>query len=84
MGWEKYVDSIIARWDAGEESDAAAALREYPELAHIQSAVVTLAYEEWCARTERGETVECESFCDAFGEDADAVRRVLALHHLAT
>ena len=81
MECDQLLDSIIAKWDAGEEPDALAALREYPELAHIRGAVVTPAYEEYCARTERGEVVERESFCDAFGEHADAVRRVLALHH---
>jgi hypothetical protein len=84
MSWEQLVDSIVDRWDQGEEPDAHAVLREYPELAHNRTAVLTLAYEEYCARTERGETVERDSFCNDFGEHAGAVRRVIAFHHLGS
>jgi hypothetical protein len=71
MSWEQLVDSLIAKWDQGEKPDAQAVLREYPELARNRTAVVTLAYEEYCARTERAETVNRDFFCDGFGEHAD-------------
>jgi serine/threonine protein kinase len=80
MSWEQLVDSIIARWDRGEEPDARKLLRRHPKLIDFQSAVVTLAYEEYCQRTERGETIDPDRFAQGFKEHAHAVRRVIEFH----
>jgi serine/threonine protein kinase len=79
---EREIDEIIARWDNGEKADAAAALREFPHLAASRSAVMILAYEEYCQRKEGGETIVVDQFVANFPEHASAVRRVIRFHQL--
>lgn len=44
--------------------------------------VLDLAYEEYCLRTDRGEAINREEFCNRFGVHADDVRRLLLAHDL--
>jgi len=79
---ERELDEIIARWDEGERADALSALRAAPHLAEFRSAVVSLAYEEYCQRLESGETVDEVEFIAKFSPHDTALRKVLALHRL--
>lgn len=69
-------------WREGAEPDAAAALRENPELLAERSLVVDLAYEEYCLREEAGEVPDAESFCRRFPAYRSQIREVIRGHRL--
>jgi hypothetical protein len=79
---EREVDEIIVRWDNGEPADALEVLRSRPHLARSKSAVVILAYEEFCQRVELGEIVDQGSFIAKFPEFGSAVEKVLLYHRI--
>ena len=64
-------DAIQERWAAGEPPDALAALAAYPALAADRKLVIQLAYEEYCLRTEGGETVDAVAFAARFPDPDD-------------
>lgn len=72
-------EEIKDAWRAGEQPDAAAALRENPELAGDRAAAIDLAYEEFCAREEAGERLDSAAFCAGFSFGT-SLRRLINLH----
>jgi serine/threonine protein kinase/Tfp pilus assembly protein PilF len=73
---------IKREWTAGSrEPDAQAALRLHPELASVKTIVLDLAYEEYCRRRQRGETVDPDEFCERFPRFRAAVRKMIDAHH---
>ena len=72
--------AIKADWGRGETPDAAAALASHPEFLADKSAVLDLAYEEYCLRAEAGETPETETFCARFPAYRSSLRRLLTAH----
>jgi len=58
--------AVKADWARGEPPDARAALDRHPELLADKSVVLDLAYEEFFLRTEAGERVDPDAFCDRF------------------
>jgi serine/threonine protein kinase len=79
---DRELDEIIARWDNGEPADAAAILLAAPHLAASRSAVIELAYEEYCQRKDLGERVVVDDFVAKFPQHETAVRRIIALEPL--
>ena len=74
---------IKKAWRAGDNKPSlAAALAAYPSLALYRSAVIDLAYEEYCLREESGDTPSESEFCDRYPAFADSIAKVLAAHRL--
>ena len=69
--------SIRDQWRQGQSPDALAALASYPHLEEDRSAVIDLAYEEFCLRRHRGEEVDPEEFCQRFPGYRSCLREVL-------
>lgn len=67
-------------WKQGREPDAQAALSHYPELRHDKSAVLDLAYEEYCQRLEAGTPPDPDEFCERFPSFRASLRRLIEAH----
>ncbi len=74
------ISEVIERWRAGEQPDADAVLRAHPELAGQKSAVLDLAYEEYCLRAAAGESLHSSTFCDRFPGCQHSLQRLLCVH----
>jgi serine/threonine protein kinase len=68
-------------WARGEPADARAVLARYPELGAEKSAVLDLAYEEYCRHLEVGQRPDPDEFCQRFPAFRTSLRRLLAAHH---
>src|SRR5258706_1112831 len=73
-------ESVVARWEAGEEPEAAAALRDDPELATDRQIVLYLAYEEYCLRREAGEGIDAGAFAAKFSGSRTSLKPLLSVH----
>jgi serine/threonine protein kinase len=73
------VESLLRR---GEPVDAQALLAAHPQLRGQKSAVLDLAYEEFCQRLEAGEAVDRDQFCTRFPQFQASLRRLLSAHCL--
>jgi eukaryotic-like serine/threonine-protein kinase len=65
---------------SGAVPDAVALLARHPELLANKSAVLDLAYEEYCGRAKAGSVPEPEAFCERFPAYRSSLRRLLAAH----
>lgn len=72
--------AIKDRWITDCRADAAAALRDHPELNSSKSIALDLAYEEYCQRREAGEAIDPEAFADRFASFRHTLRRLLSIH----
>ena len=71
---------IIQSWKAGQKPDANLAIQEHPQLGHYKSIVLDLAYEEYCLRSERGESVATSEFCEQFSHYQRSIQNQIQLH----
>lgn len=77
------VSEFRALWTAGRVPlDARAVLLAHPELRANVQLVLELAYEEFCLRAERGETVDPDSFSERFPSCRVLLRDLLVTHQL--
>jgi serine/threonine protein kinase/Tfp pilus assembly protein PilF len=76
------VSSLIAGWVSPAPLDALALLEEHPELKGDKSAVLDLAYEEYCRRIEAGESLDPDAFANRFVVCRRSLRRLLEVHSL--
>jgi tetratricopeptide (TPR) repeat protein len=67
-------------WSEGATPDALAVLENDPELLADKSAVLDLAYEEFCRRAEAGAAPDPEAFVTRFPAYQASLRRVLLAH----
>jgi tetratricopeptide (TPR) repeat protein len=67
-------------WSHGAPPDALAVLEQDPELLADKAAVIDLAYEEFCRRTEAGDVPDAEAFVARFPAFQSSLRRVLRAH----
>jgi hypothetical protein len=74
------VHELKQAWRAGSPPDAAAVLREHPELLAHKSLVVDLAYEEYCLRDEAGQPPETEAFVRELPAYRSEMREVIRGH----
>jgi serine/threonine protein kinase len=74
------VAAIKEDWERGAAPDAVAALALHPELLADKSAVLDLAYEEYCLRAEAGRPPDPESFCDQFPVYRSSLRSLIRGH----
>ncbi len=68
------------RYDAGQNPRAAEYLDRFPELTDLRDRVVSLVYEEFCLRQEKGEDPDSEAFCDGYDAWRDSLRSQLVYH----
>jgi serine/threonine protein kinase len=71
--------SIRAQWRDGQPPDTLAALSCHPILAQEHSALIQMAYEEFCLRRHAGETVDPEEFSGRFPACRTSLRDLLSL-----
>jgi serine/threonine protein kinase/Tfp pilus assembly protein PilF len=76
------VADVLELWAKGQEPNAQAALREFPELAGDNEAVVDLAFGEFCLRLERGEFVNPRAFAAHFPDCRSTLFRIMNGHQL--
>jgi serine/threonine protein kinase len=74
------VRDTIARWRDGEHPDAAAVLKRHPDLSRHKSLAVDLIYEEYCLRSEAGDTLLRGTFCDQFPGYQQSLVKMLEVH----
>lgn len=74
----RLVRDIRSEWLQGAVPDAQQALQQYPDLLEDRSAVVELAYEEFCLRRQAGEEIDLEAFCARFPHIQSYLLRVLS------
>jgi len=72
-------EAIKKVWQANRRPDAAAALRENPDIAADRAIALDLAYEEFCTREEAGEALDPAEFCAHFQFGA-SLHRLLTVH----
>lgn len=78
----RVAESIKRRWREGAYPEACTALREHPLLLKHKSIVIDLAYEEYCLREDRGETLDADRFCDRVPVFKSGVRSAILAHRL--
>ena len=74
------VSHFKAAWHQGDRPDALTFLARYPEPAFARSTVLDLAYEEFCLRTEQGETIQPDEFAAHFPAIQQSLTRLLTVH----
>jgi serine/threonine protein kinase len=70
------------RFDRGEPVEAADYLERFPELGHQGGRMVSLIYEEFCLREERGERPDPEEFAARYAPWHDSILSQLRCHSL--
>ena len=76
----QYASELIAHWPSDKPFEVSAVLRGAPELQNHKSALVVLAYEEYCRRTEAGQEIGITDFVNRFPMVQRALLRRLAVH----
>ncbi len=71
------VQEQIDRWRSGHHPDAAAFLGQHPELSGAKSLALDLIYEEYCLRTESGDTILKSTFCDQFPAYRQSIAKMI-------
>ena len=77
----RLVSEIKSQWQRGEPADARGVLAQYPQLGSDKSAVLDLAYEEYCLRQQAGTSPDPDEFCERFPHYKTSLRRLIAAHH---
>jgi serine/threonine protein kinase len=70
---------IMNSWKHGKPVDASAAISQHPEIGQFKSVVQELALEEYCHRTDRGESLTISDFCDQFPDYREWVREQIEI-----
>ncbi|WP_165251612.1 serine/threonine-protein kinase [Paludisphaera soli] len=70
------------RFELGEPVAVSAYLDQFPQLRAADSRVVSLVYEEFCLREERGEVLDVDSFCDRYPDWKDSLVSQLGYHRI--
>jgi serine/threonine protein kinase len=73
---------LRCRFERGQSPEVARYLALFPELRQTDSRVISLIYEEFCLREERGESPRVEAFCDRYAEWKDSLASQLRYHRL--
>lgn len=74
------VQETIARWRDGERPDAAALLSRHPALSRHKSLAIDLIYEEYCLRSNAGDTLIRSTFLDKFPGYQQSLVKMLEVH----
>jgi serine/threonine protein kinase len=75
-------EDLRCRFARGQRPAAAAYLERFPDLQAERDRVVSLVYEEYCLREERGEPLDPDRFCDQYEPWRDSLESQLRYHRL--
>ncbi|HID21768.1 MAG TPA: tetratricopeptide repeat protein, partial [Planctomycetaceae bacterium] len=75
----RFAARLMEQVPDSERFDAQQVLRDYPELADHDEAVLDLAYEDVCRRLEAGEAVDVRAFAARFPTVRDSLLRALEI-----
>jgi serine/threonine protein kinase len=73
---------LRGRYARGEQPAVAEYLDLFPQLRHDRERVLSLLYEEYCLREERGEPPDPDGFCDRYLPWRDSLASQLYYHRL--
>lgn len=73
---------LRCRFERDQSPAAADYLERFPELRAADSRVISLIYEEFCLREERGEHLDVESFCGRYSAWKDSLASQLKYHRM--
>ena len=76
-------EQVIHEWKNGAAVDAQAALAQHSALAEHRTVVMDLLYEEYCLRSENGESVSVSEFCARFPDYQQSFRNQIEVHRMA-
>src|SRR5437879_586145 len=76
------VADVLELWARGQEPNAQAALKNHPELADDNEAIIDLAFGEFCQRLDRGEFVNPRAFAAHFPTCRSTLFRIMNGHQL--
>jgi serine/threonine protein kinase len=80
---DRLVESIIVRWRAMDQPPSTEdVLEQYPRLRNCRALCVDLAYEEFCLRSESGESVDANAFAQRFPTIERSLLRQLEVHQI--
>ena len=74
------IRKAVASAHSTEHFSALEALARYPELRDNHSALVDLAYEEYCQARDRGDTIDQKRFAAQFPEVENSLLELLEVH----
>lgn len=77
---QSVISEVNAGCANGQPLDARSILDKHPELEARKSIVLDLVYEEFCQRTEAGESVDADNYCRRFPAHERSLRRLLEVH----
>lgn len=83
-GGRETLSRVIASWRKSKQPDARRAMDQYPQLGAHRSWAVELAYEEFCIRQERGESLDASRYCRLFPTIHKSLARQLDVHRYVT
>jgi serine/threonine protein kinase len=73
---------LRCRFERGQTAEAAHYLDRFPELSQADSRIISLIYEEFCLREEKGEAPDVETFCERYPAWKDSLFSQLQYHRL--
>jgi len=75
-------EDLRCRFARGQRPAVASYLERFPDLQAERDRVVSLVYEEYCLREERGEPLDPDQFCDRYEPWRDSLESQLRYHRL--
>lgn len=82
LGANRLVDAVRRRWQQGEQPNASRVLESHPELQRYRSVVLNLAYTEYRARLDAGESLDAETFAQRFPSLEKSLYLLIEVHGL--
>ena len=73
---------LRCRFERGQTAEISDYLGCFPALRGDDSRIISLIYEEFCLREERGDSVDVEAFCDRYPDWRDSLVSQLQYHRL--
>ena len=73
---------LRCRFARGQTAAVAQYLDRFPDLHQAHSRIISLIYEEYCLRQEKGEAPDAEAFCDRYPDWKDSLLSQLQYHRL--
>ncbi|MHB1556556.1 MAG: protein kinase domain-containing protein [Isosphaeraceae bacterium] len=73
---------LRCRYARGQSPTIADYLEQFPALGEADTRVLSLLYEEFCLKEERGDPIDVESFCERYPQWKDSLASQLQYHHL--
>jgi len=80
---DRLTSDAISRWRGGETPNTRKFLDHNPELLQCKTAVLDLAYEEYCLRRDAGDRLTPSTYCESFPGYRKSLMRLLEVHEYA-